>query len=104
MTQWRSAAYQAVKDKVAQEYRPGSAWPAARRWLSRVGLVRLTATGAAGDALSLLRSINRSTYRNEPEIAELLDVAREAMTELYQAQVDADWQRFNGTKRKAAGA
>ena len=69
---------------------------------TRVGLVRLTATGAASDALYLLRSINRSTYRNEPEIAELLDVAREAMTELYQAQVDADWQRFNGTMRKAA--
>ena len=99
MGMYRSKRYEEIRDQVGEDYlRPNPmGWAKhARRWVSRVGLVRLTAAEAATEASGLLRSINLTTYRNEPELADLLARARAASQEFSLAAAQANWERFEG--------
>lgn len=91
----QSTRYRQLKDETATAYYDPR-WTYARRWRARVGLPRLTAEAAATEASSLLRSINLSTHRNEPELRELLEDAREAASEYAVAAARANWARFEG--------
>lgn len=94
----RSTAYEKLREAEAEQLNDAT-WSYAPRWRSRVGLPRLTAGAAALEAGGLLRSINTSTYRNQPEIREQLERAREAASELARAIAQDNWRRFEGEQR-----
>ena len=91
----RTTAYEKLRAAEAEQLNDLT-WTYAPRWRSRVGLPRLTAGAAALEADGLLRSINPSTFRNQPEIREQLERAREVVSELARAIAQDNWRRFEG--------
>lgn len=94
MAQYRSEAPMALAAKVRAEH-DTARWSGAARWLNRVGLARLAADAATWEALYLLRSIHRATYRSEPELDALLIEAREVAERLAVASNRSSWAKFN---------
>ncbi len=90
----RGEDYRRVEQRIAEEYRRGS-WRYATRWMNKVGLRRLVAQEAAATAGELLNDVNASTHRNEPETADLLVAAREAVQAYVIAVTRENWRRFN---------
>lgn len=66
----------------------------APKWRNRVGIPRLTAENALLEASGLLRSINPSMFRNDPDLWNKLLDARDAVNELSQAVGVDNWRRF----------
>lgn len=98
MTKSRTFAYRRIEEEVARRYRDTTRWPAAKRWLARVGLARLAADDAAGDARGLLSSINLNIHSNEPELHDLLVAAREAADAYATALWKSHLDRFEGRR------
>lgn len=106
-----SSEYDALRREVEEEYsstpRPNDrAYTAAwrkrygSRWRNRVGIPRLTAETAALRALGLLNSTNLATFRNDPDLAELLIAARQALDEYASALTLDNWDRFSNPPKK----
>jgi hypothetical protein len=93
MSQYRTKAYKALMAQAATDY-DDPTWPYAPLWRNRVGLRRIVASDAAGDAHGLLRSINRSTHRNEPDLDALLIEARRAVEAYAYAIARDNWDRL----------
>ncbi len=98
MTKERTTAYRRIEGEVARQYGDTTRWHAAKRWLARVGLARLVADDAAGQARGLLTSINLNIHSNEPELHDLLVAAREAADAYATALWQNHWDRFEGKK------
>ena len=95
MNQYRSHRFQALREIVIERLADTS-WAWGKRWGSRVGLPRTVAEDAAVEASSLLRSINRNTHRNQPELDSLLLDARVAVRDYATAIGRDNWLRFEG--------
>lgn len=94
MVKYLPLSFRRVRDHVYTQYTdPG--FSAAKRWVRRLGWPRLIAEGAANEAGNLLKGINLSIHRNEPELHELLDAAREATNAYTTALFQENWRRFD---------
>lgn len=94
----RTLLFNKLRNETAAQY-TNAQWPAAKRWLARVGHPRLTAENAAAEAAGLLYSIHRGIHRNEPELENLLYDARKAAREYNVALMRDNWRRFEGRPR-----
>ncbi|RBO72831.1 hypothetical protein [Microbacterium sp. H6] len=100
----RSSRYEEIHDKTHEQFftqpqNPTEAhwWKKyAPMWRNRVGLARLTADAASGEAAGLLRSINPGLFRTDPETLQLLREAQEAATAFSAAMERESWRRFKG--------
>jgi hypothetical protein len=101
-----SKRYNELRDEVVTQYmleppESGSRYwwhHYAPLWRNRVGIPRLAAEVAVMEAAGLLRSINLSTFRNDPDLWNKLIDARDAVSELSQAVGADNWDRFKGRK------
>lgn len=91
----RTPAYEKLRAELAEQLND-PAWSYAPRWRKRVGLPRMTAETVALEADGLLHSISLSTFRNQSEIREQLQRAREAVCVLTDAIAKDNWRRFEG--------
>lgn len=92
---YRSEDYRRIKERVEKEYGTNS-WPAAKRWRGRVGFPRLVAEELAWTAYRVLLDFSANIFRNDPEGRALLDLAREATSDLHTHLSRANWNRFEG--------
>lgn len=95
----RTALFKNLSAGVAESYTDRS-WPSAKRWIARIGLPRLCAEEAAGEAAGLLNSISLSIHRNEPELYAMLEAARKAVSDYQLALMRDDWRRFEGRPKE----
>lgn len=104
MTISRSSRYEEIHDKTWDQFitppddvRDQHWWKKyAPMWRNRVGLPRLVADAASGEAAGLLRSVNPGLFRNDPELLELLRAAQDATSEFSAAMGRESWRRFQG--------
>lgn len=100
----RTARYQDIHDKTWDQFmtppedeRDAHWWSKyAPKWRNRVGLPRLVADAASGEAAGLLRSINPGLFRSDPEMLALLRDAQEAVSAFSNALGRDSWHRFQG--------
>lgn len=100
----RSARYEEIHDTTwdqfvnpPEEERDAHWWRQyAPKWRNRVGLPRLVADAASGEASGLLQSINPGLFRNDPGMLALLRDAQAAVSAFSTAMGQDSWQRFDG--------
>lgn len=98
MVKERTGLFRQMEDHVVTEY-TDTKWPSAKRWRARIGIPRLTAERASSEAMGLLNSVTMSIHRNEPELHDLLEAAREATTAYNIALMRDNWRRFEGREK-----
>lgn len=100
----RSKRYEQIHDEVWDDYKAPPKhehdvyWSKnyAPKWRNRVGIPRLVAERVFFEAASLLRSVNASLFRNDPEMQRLFGAAINSVTELAQEFSRQNWERFEG--------
>lgn len=110
MTIGRSKRYEEIHEKthelfyIAPEREFDRHWwkEYAPKWRNRVGLPRLVADAASGEASGLLRSINPGLFRNEPALLKLLRAAQDAASEFSAAIGKDSWRRFEAKRDEEA--
>lgn len=102
----RSEGYKRIAERVTEQFTVApeeaneSIWwrRYAPKWRNRVGLPRLIADEAMGEALGLLRSINRGIFRDDPAMREQYDTALWALSDLAGEFARENWRSFEGSK------
>jgi hypothetical protein len=94
MVRQRSERYMAIRGGLVEQLNDRTWRPWGPRWRNRVGLQRMTAAEVGFEAARLLGDVNLSTHRDDAELRELLEQAREAASAYASAVSRDNWDRL----------